>query len=63
MVRSLMGNSAQRITFTPCPCASSVIAMMFCWIISSVCGPLFRAMSFVPASTITAAGLSERTSG
>ena len=37
------------MTLMPWPCASSVMAMMFCWIISNVCGPLLRAMSLVPA--------------
>ena len=47
----------------PWRCASSVIAMMFSWIISSVEGPLLRATSFVPANTTIAAGFRSITSG
>src|SRR6185503_11308930 len=54
---SLIGVSAQRITLMLCAWASSVIAMKFCSIISSVVGPVLRAMSFVPARITTAAGL------
>ena len=39
------------------------MAMMFCWIISAVSGPVFRATSLVPASTTIAAGFSSMTSG
>ena len=41
----------------PWCCASSVIAMMFSSISSAVIGPVLRAISLVPASTIIAAGL------